>query len=104
MAMWDVWEGECTMVMGEAMAVRKGLKIAVEAGFKEIIVEVDNLVLFTALSKDKAEVSPYGLILQDIKQLSLLCHQISFASVKRSGNQVAHRLAKRSLNVNELLV
>ncbi|KAL2927904.1 putative ATP-dependent RNA helicase DDX4 [Bienertia sinuspersici] len=79
MAMWDVWEGECTVVMGEAMAVRKGLKIAMKAGFKEIIVE-------------------------DIKQLSLLWHQISFASVKRSGNQVAHRLAKKSLNVNEPLV
>ena len=50
----------------EANAVRVGLKTAIEAGFNRFIVEVGNLTLFYALSKQEVEMSSYGMILRDI--------------------------------------
>ncbi|KAL2931254.1 SWI/SNF-related matrix-associated actin-dependent regulator of chromatin subfamily A-like protein 1 [Bienertia sinuspersici] len=63
MAMCDNWKRECSVVMGKAMAVRRGMNTTIEEGFKKIIVEVDNLKLFHALNNKKMEVSTYGYIL-----------------------------------------
>ncbi|KAL2944713.1 5-methyltetrahydropteroyltriglutamate--homocysteine methyltransferase [Bienertia sinuspersici] len=88
--------------MGEAMAVRSGLKTAIEAGFRQLIVEVDNLALFFALSKKKMDLTAYGLLLKDIflflfsMSLGVFC----FNFVRRSGNLAAHILAKKSLSVD----
>ncbi|KAL2944714.1 N-(5'-phosphoribosyl)anthranilate isomerase [Bienertia sinuspersici] len=67
--------------MGEAMAVRSGLKTAIEAGFRQLIVEVDNLGLFFALSKKKMDLTAYGLLLKDIFYFCSQCLWVSFALI-----------------------
>ncbi|KAL2904012.1 60S ribosomal protein L18 [Bienertia sinuspersici] len=104
MSICDKWEGECIVVTGETMAVQRGLGVAMEAGLRNFIMEVDNMVPYHGLRQKKHEVSSYGLILQDIYKLCLQRDNVSFSFIRRNGNQAAHSLANMSLNVNELLV
>lgn len=93
MAMCDNWRGDCSVEVGEALAVR------MEAGFRNLIVEMDCLVLFTALSQRKKEPAYLGVILNDIKLLLEHCLCVSFPYVRRNGNRAAHVLAKKSFNL-----
>ncbi|KAL2925306.1 UTP--glucose-1-phosphate uridylyltransferase, partial [Bienertia sinuspersici] len=81
MVVCDRWVGEGSVLMGEAMAVRSGLKIAIEAGFRQLIVEVDNLGLFYALSKKKMDLTAYCLLLKDIFNFCSQCLWVSFALI-----------------------
>ena len=104
LAMCDCWQGVCSVESGEAAALRAGLKTAIEAGFSRMIIEVDCLGLFYALSKRKGDLSAHGLILKDIWHLCSLCQYVSFSFIRRNGNKVAHALAQRSLVFNVFTV
>ncbi|KAL2931459.1 Uridylate kinase, partial [Bienertia sinuspersici] len=77
----------------EAMALRHAMSITMEVGFKNIVVETDNLKLPSHLSKEKTDHLSYGSIIKDIKLLDRECQCISFTFVKREGNKVAHKMA-----------
>lgn len=96
--------GEMEVVMAEALAVRHGLKIAMEAGFTNLVLEMDNLSVFSKLKKHSSEATPLGSILSDIHVLASLSHSVCFAFVKREGNGVAHVLARLSCNFEGLRV
>ena len=104
MAVCESWKGGCEVHVGEAIAVRQGIKVAMEAGFFSFTVETDNTIVFEALKKKKNEASTFGLILKDIYVLIASCVNISFSLVRRTGNMVAHSLAKKSLSREELCV
>ncbi|XP_010695719.1 uncharacterized protein LOC104908324 [Beta vulgaris subsp. vulgaris] len=92
------------VVMAEALAVRHGLKIAMEAGFTSLVLEMDNLYVYSKLKKARQENTILGSILHDIQVLASQCHSNSFSFVKREGNGVAHVLAKLSCNFEGLRV
>ena len=89
---------EMEVVLAEALAVRHGLKIALEAGFVRLVLETDNISVFSKLKKGSSEATALGSILHDIHVLASSCLCVSFAFVKREGNGVAHALAKLSCN------
>ncbi|KAL2903134.1 Transketolase [Bienertia sinuspersici] len=88
----------------EALAARKALSIAMEAGLRKVILETDNLTLFQCLAKKRVECSAFGVIVKDILRLAKNCNYIAFSHVKREGNKVAHNLAKMSGNFEDLQV
>ncbi|KAL2931486.1 Phenylalanine ammonia-lyase 3 [Bienertia sinuspersici] len=88
----------------KAMALRHAMSITMEAGFKNIVGETDNLKLSSHLSKEKTDHLSYGSIIKDIKLLSRECQCISFTFVKREGNKVAHKMARLSCNYAEYRV
>lgn len=92
------------MELGEAMAMRNAMRIAIEASFRHLVVEIDCLLLFHKLSKGSKEKSEMGLILHDINVLANQCLHKVYAFVRRDGNKVAHALAKKSLSLDELYV
>lgn len=101
----DVMMATCVMEDGgedvdvaEALSARHGIQVAVDAGFRQLILEVDCLKLFNYLREGRRESSPFGFIVQDIFCAADFCSNISFAHVRRSGNKVAHNLAKLSLS------
>ncbi|KAL2939823.1 Holliday junction ATP-dependent DNA helicase RuvA [Bienertia sinuspersici] len=65
MVMCDTWRGDCTVEMAEALAVRQGIKVAIEAGFRSFGVESDSLILVKALKNGKQMAMPFGLIVKD---------------------------------------
>lgn len=103
-AMCCKMEGGEDAYIAEAMSARMGLRTAMEAGFRNLILEVDNLKLFYHLSKKKWEPTQFGVIAQDILQYAAQCESISFSHTKRQGNEVAHRLAKSCKTLDGLRV
>lgn len=83
----------------EAMAARHSLNVALDAGLRNIELESDCLKLVAHLKQGRWENSSFGNIVFDILELGKHCNIISFSHVCRSGNQVAHNLAKVSRNL-----
>lgn len=65
-ALCEPWQGACEVDTGEALAVKQGIKVAMEAGFRQFEVETDSLRICQALRKRKKELSPLGVVMQDI--------------------------------------
>ncbi|XP_021726822.1 uncharacterized protein LOC110693947 [Chenopodium quinoa] len=87
-------EGAFEVDVMEAMAMRHALQITLESGFSTICLETDCLKLFSHLKKATITSNAFGVIVNDILNLSRSCQVCSFSFVKRTGNQVAHSLAK----------
>lgn len=107
----DVLVSTCMQVPGtfsvdvaEAMALRHALKINLEAGFSKFIIEVDNLKLYSHLAKGISEPTFFGGVIADIRHLTKMCQQLSFSFIRRSGNSVAHALAKLSFKYDDFRV
>lgn len=97
-------EGGEDVVVAEALSARTGLKTAIEAGFVNLILEVDYLQLFTHLKERRCDPTPFGKIVQDIRMFAAQCSHVSFSHIKRKGNVVAHSLVKLCNSKNGLNV
>lgn len=104
MAMCDRMNGITDVALAEALSARNGIKLALEAGFVNLVLEVDNWRLYKSLKDGTAEPSQFGSIIRDIRQYAVKCSHISFSHVRRLGNSVAHCLAKLSNQSEGLLV
>ncbi|XP_021729829.1 uncharacterized protein LOC110696801 [Chenopodium quinoa] len=88
----------------EALAMRHALNIVIDFRFRNVCLETDCLKLHNHLVKSITPSTAFGAIVKDFLQLSTVCHLVSFSFVRRSGNRVAHNLAKLCLSFNELRV
>lgn len=80
-------QGDFDMVIVEAMTMRHALKIFMEAGFVDFVLETDNFAIFLRLKKASMEPTELGsIILNDIHSG---CSEASFTFVKREGDVVA---------------
>ncbi|KAL2941112.1 tRNA dimethylallyltransferase [Bienertia sinuspersici] len=86
------------------MALRHAVKIAIEAGFRAVVVETDCMRVFTHLKNKLQDNSEFGSIINDIRLLGGGCSSFSVSHVKRSGNVVAHSLAKLCSQYEGLIV
>ena len=84
--------------MVEVLAARRALWFAKELGFQRLIVEGDSEVIINSINSDNMSKSEFGHILQDIKFLCSFFSHVSFIHIKRQGNCVAHRLARRAIS------
>uniref|UniRef100_A0A803MB59 RNase H type-1 domain-containing protein n=1 Tax=Chenopodium quinoa TaxID=63459 RepID=A0A803MB59_CHEQI len=96
--------GKYDVDVAEALALRHALNISLDLGFRKVCLETDCLKLHSHLSKGNAPSTVIGMVVNDIIQLARGCHSCSFSFVKRSGNCVAHELAKLSSSFVELRV
>ena len=80
--------------LAEALSMRHGLKVAVEAGLRALMVETDCKKLVTHLQSRRREDTAFGSIVHDILALASHCNQVCFVYVRRQGNRVAHLLAQ----------
>lgn len=87
-----VWKESCEVKVGEVMAARQRVKIAMEADFRKFVLEMDNVKLYETLKHKKWENSAFGSIQNDIYMLLVQCQEDSFSFVKRTRNKVAHAL------------
>ena len=83
--------------MVEVLAARRALWFAMELEFDRLIVEGDSEVIINSIKEGNMSHSAFGHILQDIISLCSLFNYVSFQHVKRQGNGVAHRLARRAI-------
>ena len=85
----------------EVLACRKALEFAVDAGFRDVVVEGDNSAVMKAiLSSPRARWSRLGHLYDDISCPSVGFGCIKFECVRRSANNVAHMLARFAKSVD----
>ena len=87
----------------KALALQDGVLLALELGISHVIVEFDALSIIQAINEDVLG-GELGHIMQNIKDISSSFSWCSFQHLIRSGNRVAHDLAKaaRDLGVSQV--
>ncbi|XP_065631673.1 uncharacterized protein LOC136068448 [Quercus suber] len=83
----------------EVLACRRAVEFSKEIGFSRVIIEGDCLNVMRALSVSTENSSLLGHIYEDIKFTLKGMQVLSINWVKRSGNMVAHTLAKHARNL-----
>ncbi|KAL0360571.1 UNVERIFIED_CONTAM: hypothetical protein Sradi_3741600 [Sesamum radiatum] len=82
--------------MVEAFAAREAILLALRLGWPRVILEGDCANLHLKLVSRLPDCSALGPIIRDIKYLVSSFVACSFSLIRRSGNKVAHCLARRA--------
>ncbi|XP_062112468.1 uncharacterized protein LOC133823623 [Humulus lupulus] len=80
--------------MVEALGIKEALSWIKRKGWSKVILESDCLNVVNAIKSTSCMVSPYGLLIQECKQLLSKLNDVCVMFVKRSANKVAHNLAR----------
>ena len=84
--------------MVEVLAARRALWFGRELDFHSVVVEGDSKIIINSINGNTMDHSEFGHILHDIKFLCSFFSCISFQHVRRQGNGLAHKLARRALS------
>lgn len=87
-----------TSVMVEAMAALQAMMVGREMGAKNVIFEGDALQIVKAVNDPSMCESPFGLFVEDVKQVLGYFDSCIFQHVGREANSAAHGVAKEACN------
>ena len=90
--------------MIEARAAKRAIQFALEIGIFDAHFEGDLELIIREISSHEAMHTVYGLVLEDAKALLYHFERYRFTHTRRSGNIVAHALARRALNIQNFCV
>ena len=93
-----------TAIEVEAMAALRALKLALETGFHQIILEGDLQILISALENNSHSLSNFGHIVKDIQYLAFCFLKIHYSHVRRHCNIVTHSLVRRAVSLYQMQV
>ena len=85
--------------MIEARAARRAIQLAMEIGILDVQFEGDSETIIRELSNQEVMPNASGLIIEDAKALLHHFQRYMFTHTRRSGNSVAHALARRTLDI-----
>ncbi|KAL5812922.1 hypothetical protein ACOSQ3_027872 [Xanthoceras sorbifolium] len=95
----DFISGLLDPAIAEAKAIFFGLSLAVDRGLLDLVIESDCAQVIKLLNDNTVVRSDIGLVLNDIREiLRLSSPRFSFVHIRRSGNLVAHSLAKLAVS------
>ncbi|KAL5804999.1 hypothetical protein ACOSQ3_031799 [Xanthoceras sorbifolium] len=101
----DAIPGLLSPIVVEAKAILFGLSTAFAGGFSAVVVESDCASVIKMLSDGSQPLSEVGVVISDIQDaLSSNSFSVQFLHVYRSGNGVAHSLAKLATAEKKFLV
>jgi ribonuclease HI len=78
----------------ELLACRRAVLLATEGGGQKLVLETDCLGAVAKLTSKEIDRSVHGPLVEDIKKMLDEFEASSILHVRRSGNKIAHRLAK----------
>ena len=90
-----------TVIEVEVLAARRGMELAVETGFRNIVLESDSQILIKALREDSYSLASFGHLVQDIQVIASYLSSSNFNHVRRQCNGLAHSLARRAKNLSQ---
>ena len=88
----------------EILACRKALKFAVDAGFRDLIIEGENKVVMTSITSIHSTSSRLGHLYGDVNCIAARIGNLIVNCVPRTANTVAHVLALYARNIEDELV
>jgi ribonuclease HI len=90
--------------MVEALAAKRAVHFAIEVGLTDVEFQGDAETLIRDLNSPEVIHNAYGLVLDDTKTLLQGISRFSVSHTRRSGNNVAHALARRAFDCNSYRV
>ncbi|KAH9761073.1 putative reverse transcriptase/RNA-dependent DNA polymerase [Citrus sinensis] len=78
----------------EAIGVREILSWLKGLPFLHVIIEMDSLQVFTALTMDSFSPNGFGLLIDDCRALAQSLGDVTFSFVRRSANSAAHSVTR----------
>ena len=93
-----------TTIEVEAMVVLSALKLALETGFHQIILEGNSQILISALENNFHSLSNFGHIVKDIQYLASCFSKIYYSHVRRHCNIITHSLVRRVVSLSQIQV
>ena len=88
----------------EVLAAAQALEFAAELGIKHTVLEGDSLMLIQVLKNGCIDLSPCGLLLDDVRYRSNFFTQLNYFYVKREDNKVIYCLTQYVVNIPGFLV
>nr|POE80721.1 hypothetical protein CFP56_73999 [Quercus suber] len=88
----------------EALAALKASQFMYNLGFQNAILEGDSLGLIKALKAEDNNLSPLGLLVEDVKLVANNFVSLSYSHIKRNGNSVAHNLVEHAIRIPDFQV
>lgn len=89
-------KGVASPELAEAMAVKEALSWIKSNGWFRVVLESDSLVTVQAIRSSEHMCSPFGLVVEECRQLLRLSNNIYLYFIRRSANVAAHSLARAS--------
>ena len=86
------------------LAARRGIELAAELGFRNVVLESDSQILITALREGSYSLSSFGHLVKDTNFIASYLSSINFTHVRRQCNALAHSLARRAKLVSQFQV
>ena len=83
-----------TPLQAELLAILFGLEIALDKGYKNILLETNSLIAVNEIEKGFLSLCERGNIVFDICFYIAQCDRCKVGHVKREANRLAHNLAK----------
>lgn len=90
--------GGCTIITAELLAIFQGIKLALDNGYNQIIIESDSKEAVDYLRRGIITSCAFSTLLSDIFRLMSVMEDIKIVHVYREANKVADALAKWGLN------
>ena len=84
----------------EALAAVRAITLAMDLNLPSFIVEGDSEVVISALRSEEDSFSSFGHLISSVKHYLVSCNCVSFMHIRRSGNSVAHFLAKHAKTID----
>ena len=88
----------------EALVALKALQFAFDLGFQNAILEGNSLGLIKALKAKDHNLSPWVLLVEDVKLVANNFVNLLYSHIKRNSNSVAHNLAKHAIRISDFQV
>ena len=85
----------------DSLACRRAVEFSIEVGFSRLVIEGDNTLVLNAISCSVKNNSLLGHIFEDIQNLVCGLQYASISCIERSGNMVAHSLARHARNISD---
>ena len=90
----DCFAGSFGAREAEALGVREALSWLKCLHLPRVIIEVDCLQVFKALTENLSSPNGFGLIIEECRFLAQELGEVQFSFVRRSANVAAHRVAR----------
>ena len=84
----------------EALAAVRAITLAMDLNLPSFIVKGDSEVVISTLRKEEESFSSFGYLICSIKHYIAFCNCFSFSHTRRSGNSLAHSLAKLARTID----
>uniref|UniRef100_A0A7C9DII2 RNase H type-1 domain-containing protein n=1 Tax=Opuntia streptacantha TaxID=393608 RepID=A0A7C9DII2_OPUST len=82
------------VLVAEATAMRDGIRAALDAGYRKLLVEGDNQIVIKAIHNQIHVPWRIASLIEDIRNMIISCESISFTHIYREGNMAADWMAK----------